>query len=308
MAKEKAAMKAKALGLWILLLSLTPMVWADTIVLHDGASYSGQFTGAREGSILFTDNQGVEYRIPIDDVQSLVFTATADIVSLRDGRVYTGKYTGTVPIGFTDASGIDYQFPTKDVASLVFSRTRPVPVATNGGGTKVIPYGTDIVILTNEAIDSQNSAPGQLFSATIGEDVVDASGGVGIPQGSKAKMVVRNITSGGMVHSPEIVLDLYSVTVGAKEYRVVTNDADVNSKTGVGGNKRTLEFGGGGAAIGGLLGGIFGGGKGAGIGLAAGAGGGLLTQIFTRVKRVQVPAETTLRFRLDRTLVLRYQN
>lgn len=74
-------MKTKTLGLWILLLSLTSMAWADTIVLHDGASYSGQFTGAREGSILFTDKQGVEYRMPIDDVQSLIFTATADIVS-----------------------------------------------------------------------------------------------------------------------------------------------------------------------------------------------------------------------------------
>jgi hypothetical protein len=287
---------------------LGSLACADTIVLHDGASYSGQFTGAREGSILFTDTQGVEYRMPIEDVVSLVFTATVDIVSLRDGHVYSGKYTGTTPIEFTDASGIDYQFPTKDVASLVFSRTRPAPPVANGGGTKVIPNGTDIVILTNEAIDSQNSSPGQLYSASIGEDVIDASGGVGIPQGSKAKLVVRNITTGGMVHSPEIVLDLFSVTVGGKEYRVVTADVDVNSKTGVGGNKRTLEYGGGGAAIGGLLGGIFGGGKGAGIGLAAGAGGGLLTQIFTRGKKVQVPAESTLRFRLDRTLVLRYQN
>jgi hypothetical protein len=287
---------------------LSSLALADTIVLHDGASYSGQFTSAREGSILFTDSQGVEYRMPVTDVQSLVFTPTADIVSLRDGHVYSGKYTGTTPIGFTDASGIDYQFPKSDVASLVFSRARPAPPVSNGGGTKVIPTGTDIVILTNETIDSQNSSPGQLYAASIGEDVIDASGGVGIPQGSKAKLVVRNITTGGAVHSPEIVLDLFSVTVGGKEYRVVTNDVDLNSKTGVGGNKRTLEFGGGGAAIGGLLGGIFGGGKGAGIGLAAGAGSGLLTQIFTRGKKVQVPAESTLRFRLDRTLVLRYQN
>ena len=35
------------------------------------------------------------------------------------------------------------------------------------------------------------------------------------------------------------------------------------------------------------------------------AGAGLLTQIFTRGKQVKVPAETTMRFRLDRTLVLK---
>jgi hypothetical protein len=38
--------------------------------------------------------------------------------------------------------------------------------------------------------------------------------------------------------------------------------------------------------------------------VAAGAGGGALTQLFTRGKRVKVPAETTMTFRLDRTLVL----
>ena len=84
-----------------------------------------------------------------------------------------------------------------------------------------------------------------------------------------------------------------------------TADVDVNSKRGVGANRRTAEFGGGGAAIGALLGGIFGGGRGAGIGAAAGGGGGLLSQIFTRGKQVKVPAEASLTFRLDRTLVLR---
>jgi hypothetical protein len=53
------------------------------------------------------------------------------------------------------------------------------------------------------------------------------------------------------------------------------------------------------------MGAIFRGGRGAGIGAAAGAGVGLLNQIFTRAKQVKVPAETTMRFRLDRSLALR---
>jgi len=48
---------------------------------------------------------------------------------------------------------------------------------------------------------------------------------------------------------------------------------------------------------------VFGGGKGAGIGAAAGTG--FAKQIFTHGKQGKVPAETTMRFRLDRTLVLR---
>lgn len=108
-----------------------------------------------------------------------------------------------------------------------------------------------------------------------------------------------------MAGSPELVLDLFSVDVGGKEYRIGTSDVDLSSKRGIGKNKRTLEYGAGGAGVGALLGAVFGGGHGAGISAVAGAGAGLLTQIFTRGKHVKVPAETTMRFRLDHTLVLK---
>ena len=52
------------------------------------------------------------------------------------------------------------------------------------------------------------------------------------------------------------------------------------------------------------MGGIFGGGKGAGVGALAGAGGGFITQVFTRGKEVRVPAESLMKFRLEKTLVL----
>jgi hypothetical protein len=276
----------------------------DTIILHDGASYAGQFGGAPRGQITFTDTQGIQYNFPLRDVQSLVFTSTNDIVTLRSGKVYTGNYTGVSPIPFTDTQGVGYQFPVKDVASLVFTRSIPPSAAASGTG-KIIPIGSEITIRTDEPIDSKDSSTGQLYSATVSEDVSDVSGNIAIPAGTAAKLVVRDISSGGAVHSPELVLDLFSIRVNGKEYRVDTADVDVNSKKGIGANRRTAEFGGGGAAIGALLGGIFGGGRGAGIGAAAGGGGGLLTQIFTRGKQVKVPAEASLTFRLDRTLVLR---
>lgn len=294
----------------LLFLALPALALADTIILHDGTSYSGQFVGATSGEITFTDAQGIQYRFPLSDVQSLVFTATGDTVTLRYGKVYSGHYTGATPLAFNDTQGIAYQFPVRDVSSLVFTRSHASASSANtsGGTAKVIPEGTEIAIRTDEKIDSDDSSPGQLFSATIDEDVFDASGGLAIPRGTRAKLDVRNITTGGATHSPEIVLDLFSVSVNEKEYRVLTSDVDFSNKKGLGANKRTAEFGGGGAAIGALLGGIFGGGKGAGIGVAAGAGGGLLTQLFTRGKKVKVPAETTLRFRLDRTLVLRQKS
>lgn len=298
-------MKARAFRIFLLLgvFLLAKPVLADTIILQDGTSYTGQLGTSSE--ITFTDNQGVQYRFPATDVQSLTFTGGADVVSLRDGKVYSGHYTGGDTIAFMDNQGISYTFPVKDVASVVFSRKRAAAMPAAQDASIIIPEGTDVVIRTEETIDSDNSSTGQLFSASVAEDVADSQGNVGLQQGTRAKLVIRNMTTGGAAHSAEIVLDLFSINVKGKEYRVVSSDADVNSKRGVGANKRTLEYGGGGAALGALLGGIFGGGKGAGIGVGAGAGAGLLTQIFTRGKMVKVPAETVLRFRLERTLVLR---
>jgi hypothetical protein len=276
----------------------------DTIILHSGASYSGKFDVAADSQITFTDTQGIQYNFPLRDVQSLVFTSTNDIVTLRSGKVYSGNYTGASPIPFVDSQGIGYQFPTKDVASLVLMRTRPTP-APPAGPAMVIPVGTEITIRTDESISARDTGTGQLYGARISQDVFDASNNVAIPAGTSAKLVVRDMSTGGAVHSADLVLDLFSISLNGKEYRVDSSDVNVNNKRGVGANKRTAEFGGGGAAIGALFGGIFGGGKGAGIGAAAGAGSGLLTQIFTRGKQVQVPAETSLMFRLDQTLVLR---
>jgi hypothetical protein len=276
----------------------------DTVILHNGASYTGKFDVPANSPIPFTDSQGIQYQFPLRDVQSLVFTESNDIVTLRNGKVYSGNYTGGSPIPFTDNQGVGYQFPTKDVASLVFSRMQAAPPAP-AGPAKVIPVGTEITIRTDDTISARDSGTGQLYGATISQDVFDATNNVAIPAGTSAKLVVRDIGTGGAVHSADLVLDLFSVTVNGKEYRVDSSDVNLNNKRGVGANKRTAEYGGGGAAIGALFGGIFGGGKGAGIGAAAGAGSGLLTQIFTRGKQVQVPAETSLMFRLDQTLVLR---
>jgi hypothetical protein len=276
---------------------------ADTVILRDGASYSGQITGPNISQIGFTDGQGIRYKFPVADVQSLVLSRGQDTVTRRNGKVYAGQYNGPDSISFRDGKGIDYNFPLRDIETIVFTENS-APATASSGVARVVPRGTEIVVHTDENIDSENSSPGQL-SASPSEDVPDSAGGIVIPRGTRAKLVVRNITAGGAVHSPELALDLFSVDIGGKEFRVDTSDVDITSGRRVGANKRTLEYGGGGAGFGALMGAIFGGGKGAGIGAAAGAGAGLLTQIFTRGRQVKVPSETTMRFRLDRTLVLK---
>jgi hypothetical protein len=273
---------------------------ADTVVLRDGTSYSGQ-CGIQ--AVTFTDAQGIQYQFPVKDVQSLAFNAKSDTVALRGGRSYSGHFTGANPVSFQDAQGIKYQFPTSDIDAIVFS-TAAVASRAVATGSLVIPLGTDFPVRTNEAIDSTKSYEGQTYSASIMEDILDIAGNVAIPNGSGAQLIVRKISGGGAIHSPELILDLYSVTVGKKQYQVVSSAVKETNRKGLGANARTAETVGGGSALGALLGGVFGGGRGAGLGVLAGAGGGALTQVFTRGKEVHVPPESLLRFRLEKTLVL----
>jgi hypothetical protein len=277
---------------------------ADTVVLRDGTSYSGRFTGASSGTINFQDSQAAQYQFPVRDVQSLVFTASNDIVTLRNGRSYSGQFTGGRTIAFTDREGINYSFPISDVASIVFSAF-PLTTKSLPAEMKVVPLDTEILVRTNSTIDSKSASPGQTYSAEIEQDILDTDGAVAVPRGSVATLLIRSESSGGVFHSPKIDLDLVSIRVNRRTYDVITSDDYVSNKKGLGANQRTAEVTGGGTALGALVGAVFGGGKGAGIGALSGAGAGAVTQLVTRGKKVYVPAETTLTFRLEKTLVLR---
>ena len=134
--------------------------------------------------------------------------------------------------------------------------------------------------------------------------MTDASGRVIIPERSSAQLLIRQVSPGGTTGSPEMVLDVQSITIGGRRYLVSTSDVKIDSGTGVGNNKRTAETVGGGAALGGLIGAIAGGGKGAAIGVLAGGAAGAGVQVLTRGRDVQVPAETVLKFRLDKGVTL----
>lgn len=167
-----------------------------------------------------------------------------------------------------------------------------------------VPSGTQLSIRSNEAIDSKTAQAGQTFAAQVQENVMGSNGEVLIPKGSPASLVLRDVSTGGTTGSPELALDLESVTINGQRYVVSTADLQQSNDQGIGKNKRTGEMVGGGAALGTLLGAIAGGGKGALIGAVAGAAAGGTTQVLTRGKEVKIPAETVLKFSLDQPLHL----
>ena len=174
----------------------------------------------------------------------------------------------------------------------------------NQSETRLIPSGTDLVVRANETIDSKTASEGQKFSGAIDRDVLDSKGTTAIPKGSSAELIIRKVSSGGATSSPDLVLDVASITVGGQRYTVSTEGLQEKSRQGIGKNKRTAEMVGGGAGLGALLGALAGHGKGAAIGAVVGAAAGGTAEVLTKGKEIKVPAEALLTFHLAQDLRL----
>ncbi len=174
-------------------------------------------------------------------------------------------------------------------------------LAVTGLAADLIPSGTQFEVRTNDRIRISN-ADGRVYTGVVVNDVRDSNGNVVITRGSNAELLARRLDN------REMQIDLDSITVGGRRYSVdASTDVNVNGgdrKDGLGANGRTGKYVGGGAVLGTLLGAIAGGGRGAAIGAASGAAAGAGTQVLTRGRRVDLPSESLLNFRLERPLIL----
>ena len=245
--------------------------WSDTLTLRNGKSVPGHLLGVDGTSVTFKDCDGGTRTYSVADVDTIRFSG-GDEGENRGGSNRRGD------------------------------RSRYDAACSDQGSSEQIALtaGTEISVRTIDRIDSKDAKEGQFFAAEIAEDVRGADGAVAIPRGSDASLVMRRLDQNG-----ELTLDVDSISVGGRRMRVSTTDQEAGNRAdGVGANKRTGKFVGGGAALGAIVGAIAGGGKGAAIGAVAGAGAGAGAQIITRGKEVHVPPETVLRFQLDRPLRL----
>lgn len=164
---------------------------------------------------------------------------------------------------------------------------------------RVIPQGTDIKVRTDTAIPAK-PASGQVYTGDVSADVMNKSGAVAIPRGSRATLVATPSADG-----KDMVLDLRSVSVNGRKYMLTTSGSNQSSSSsGLGANKRTGKYVGGGAAVGAVLGALMGGGKGAAIGALVGGAGGAGAQVLTGKKK-GLPAETELSYKTAQDLYLR---
>ena len=166
-----------------------------------------------------------------------------------------------------------------------------------------IDPGTSIQVRTSQAVD-QSTMDGRVFTGVVDQDVTDANGRLAIPRGATTELVVRTGPNN------ELYLDLDSITVNGQRYAVdatrhpvAKGGIDVKN-SGIGNNSETVKNVGGGALLGTVIGAIVGGGKGAAVGAATGAAVGAGVQVVTHGRRVNVPAETLLTYRLQSALDL----
>ncbi len=160
----------------------------------------------------------------------------------------------------------------------------------------VLPSGAEIKVRTDVAIPAKPPADAT-YSATVSGDVISSRGELAIPRSARAELVAVPTDDG-----KDTNLDLRSVIVNDHKYLLVTKGSSGSSRPGgLGANKRTGKYVGGGAAVGAILGAILGGGKGAAIGAILGGAGGAGAQVYTGKKK-ELPPETQLSFKLAQDL------
>ncbi len=261
--------------------------------LKDGSKVGGTIVASSQTDMVVAGDDGIERKIPMAQVKSVEY-AEASAQPAQSGKL-TPRQPAAAPKTAAQRA------PGGAPAAQAPAAAAPPPVVTTK--TYELPVGSEISVRTNEPIDSGTAAEGQTFDAQVTRDAKDANGDVVIPRGSSSRIVIRSASKGGRISgASDLVLDLQSVTIGGRQYLIETAEIAQKGKSGIGANKRTAEYTGGGAALGAVIGAIAGGGKGAAIGAGAGAGAGALTQVLTKGRAIKLPAESVLTFSLDKPL------
>jgi len=168
--------------------------------------------------------------------------------------------------------------------------------------TLTLPAGTGISVRLGQSLDTKRDKPGSGFVAHVAT-AVTRDGEVLLRRGAPCRgHVVESKASGRLKGRAGMRLALDSCESQGRFYTITTSDPSMVSKNH---KKRNLVLIGGGAGTGAGIGAIAGGGVGALIGAGAGAVAGTTGAIITGKRNLHLPAETRVRFVLERPLTVR---
>jgi hypothetical protein len=256
---------------------------------------------------------------------SLATACFADTITMKNGRVINGTFLGGTARQIRVDTGDRVQnVDVDDIARIEFGGPlaeapppeprpamraepeqqpvmRPAPRddqdRRRGSGEMTLPAGTNFVVRTIDAVDSETARTGQNFAATLDEPIVDGAGNTLIPRGADVTLkLVDAKQSGKITGRTELALSLMSVKIDGQMVDINTQTVTQVSDSRGGRSAKTI---GGGAVAGAIIGGIIGGGKGAAVGAGAGGAAGAGVEMATKGQRVRIPSETRLTFVLD---------
>ena len=260
-----------------------------TVELRDGTSVTGTVLSSSASELQIAGDDKVTRTVPMAQVRSIEYDDAA-------------AAAGSTPAPAAAPAAPGVPAPKRELRHREHYHPAETAITTK---TYELPVGTEISVRNEETLDSSKVTEGQTFPAEVTKDVLDAAGNVVIPAGANAQIVIRSASKGGKIRgASDLVLDLASVSIDGRQYELSTADLAEKGDKGIGANRRTGEFAGGGAAIGAIIGAIAGGGKGAALGAGSGVGAGALTEVLTK-GTIRVPVESVLTFKLDQALRVR---
>ncbi|NWG75425.1 MAG: hypothetical protein HXY24_12580 [Rubrivivax sp.] len=207
---------------------------SDTLVLRNGKPLNGVLVGASARQIDFLVSGGKTERIPITDIDRIVFSAPAPAAS------------GGAPVS---------------------ANKPPAPKP-----PVIIPKGTAIRARNINAIDVDAAQAGAKFKATIDEPIT-IGGKVIVPRGAEATLQAVKVQQSGRMKGKDLIqLKLSSVVIHGSPYPMATTFQEIaggseGKKTG----RKLIGGAGLGAIVGGIAGGGKGAAIGAAAGAAGGA-------------------------------------
>ena len=231
---------------------------------------------------------------------ALAFAVAADTLRLTNGQVIYGQFVTRTPQGvqFTGQDGITNSYPPDQVASLSFGPVPAPPQSPQSTQMVTIPAGTVILVQTTDALDTEYTETGQVFSATLSTNLA-FNGYVVANQGAPVygQVILAN-SAGRATGRSKLILQLTQLVINGNPYPIVTDTFDTEGKSSTHRSAWRLF---GGAGLGAAIGAIAGN---AGMGAAIGAAAGGVSTVVQKGKQIQIPAETQLQFTLEQPITL----
>jgi hypothetical protein len=258
------------------IISLSPFAFSDTLILRDGTHVTGYYEGGTARVVRFQTSSGVqEYDL-------------LSVVEVQFGG-------DTVPSGTESAARSMPRLLTPEESA------RPVRSDSAARTAFTVPPGTALLVRLTDAINSEESATGETFRATLAEPLFVEGLEVAPADADIRGRIVEAEGAGRINGAAELRLELSQITINGVSYAIKTAEyQEVGESRG----GETATRMGAGAGIGALVGLIAGGGKGAAIGAGVGAGTAGAVQILTKGEKLNIPAETLLEFRLSEPLMV----